>query len=224
MTFQASEMHRRILLQSAAGLAVGLMAQGVCSAAVTQDVPAESATAPASSPSAISGNSVDQGDGAASVPPATTRTPGKPGDFDFLAGEWKISHRQLKADGITWDEYEGEATCWTILGGVGSVEELRIPARKFSGMGLRLLDVQQQLWSDFWVNARSGVLATPGMSGSFEDGSGIFIADDMDGDRAIKVRGVWDRITPNSCRWHQAISRDGGKTWQENWFMDWVRV
>jgi hypothetical protein len=89
---------------------------------------------------------------------------------------------------------------------------------------LRLLDVQQQLWSDFWVNARSGVLTAPGMPGSFEDGAGIFIADDMDGDRPIKVRGVWDRITPNSCRWHQAISRDDGKTWQENWFMDWVRV
>jgi hypothetical protein len=223
MTSPASELYRRTLLQSAAGLAVGLMAQGVCSAGAAEPVAAASADARSSSAEA-SDNKGEQHRSAASVPPAVRRTPGKPGDFNFLAGEWKISHRQLKADGTSWDEYEGEASCWTILGGVGSVEELRIPARGFSGMGLRLLDVQQQLWSDFWVNARSGVLTTPGMPGSFEDGAGIFIADDVDGDRSIKVRGVWDRITPTSCRWHQAISRDGGRTWQENWFMDWVRV
>lgn len=223
MTFPASEMHRRTLLQSAAGLAMGLMVQGVCSAGAAEPVAAASAEAEASS-SETSGNAGEKGRSAASPSPASTRTRGKPGDFNFLAGEWKISHRQLKADGTSWDEYEGEATCWTILGGVGSVEELRIPARGFSGMGLRLLDVQQQLWSDFWVNARSGVLTAPGMPGSFEEGAGIFIADDVDGDQPVKVRGVWDRITPTSCRWHQAISRDGGKTWQENWFMNWVRV
>ena len=40
----------------------------------------------------------------------------------------------------------------------------------------------------------------------------------------IKVRGVWDRITRTSCRWHQAVSRDGGNTWDVNWWMDWTRV
>jgi hypothetical protein len=150
---------------------------------------------------------------------------GKPGDFNFLAGEWKIHHRRLKTPGTDdWDEFEGEATCWTILAGVGSVEELRIPARNFSGMGLRLLDVEKREWSDFWVNAKSGVLTTPGTTGVFIDGAGTFVADDMDGDKPIKVRGVWDRITPTSCRWHQALSYDGGKTWLGQWFMDWTRV
>jgi hypothetical protein len=150
---------------------------------------------------------------------------GKPGDFDFLAGEWKIQHRRLKTPGIDdWDVFEGEATCWTILAGGGSVEELRIPARNFSGMGLRLLDVEKREWSDFWVNAKSGVLTTPGTTGVFVDGAGTFLADDMDGDKPIKVRGVWDRITPTSCRWHQALSYDDGKTWQGQWFMDWTRV
>jgi hypothetical protein len=40
-----------------------------------------------------------------------------------------------------------------ILAGVGSVEELRIPARNFSGMGLRLLDLEKKVWADHWVNA-----------------------------------------------------------------------
>ena len=148
---------------------------------------------------------------------------GKPGEFDFLAGEWRIHHRRLKSPGV-WDEFEGEATCWTILGGVGSVEELRIPARNFSGMGLRLLDVENKVWSDFWVNVRSGVLTSPGTQGRFVDGDGIFGADDVDNGQPIKVRGVWDRITATSCRWYQAVSRDQGKTWEDNWLMDWKRA
>lgn len=147
---------------------------------------------------------------------------GKPGDFDFLAGSWKIHHR--RRNGSEWDEFPGEATCWTVLGGVGSIEELRIPARKFSGLGIRLLDVEKHVWSDYWINARSGVLTTPGLTGVFTNGAGTFVADDVDDGRPIKVRGVWDRITSKSCRWHQAVSRDGGKTWDGNWFMDWTRV
>ncbi|MGE0828455.1 MAG: hypothetical protein AB7O04_03780 [Hyphomonadaceae bacterium] len=150
--------------------------------------------------------------------------PGNPGDFDFLSGEWRISHRRLPPGAPEWDEFEGEATCWSILGGIVSIEELRIPARNFSGMGLRLLDVQNQLWSDFWVNGRAGVLAPPGQTGGFRDGVGVFGADDKDGDQPIKVRGVWDEITPASCRWRQAISRDGGQTWVENWVMNWRRA
>jgi len=47
-------------------------------------------------------------------------TPGKPGDFNFLAGEWRIKHRRLPPGAKEWDQFEGEATCWNILGGVGS--------------------------------------------------------------------------------------------------------
>jgi len=147
---------------------------------------------------------------------------GQPGDFDFLTGEWRIANRRLK-DG-SWEEFPGEATVVAILGGRASVEELRIPARDFSGMGLRLLDAERRLWADHWVNARSGVLTPPPAMGSFVDGVGTWDSDDMDGDAPIIVRGVWDQITPDSCRWYQATSRDGGATWQENWVMRWTRA
>ncbi len=163
---------------------------------------------------------------ASAAPPAAPAAPqveGKPGDFNFLAGEWRIKNRRLKAPG-QWEEFKGEATCWTVLAGVGSIEELRIPARDFSGIGIRLLDVTKRVWSDFWVNGKSGVLAPPGLLGNFRNGAGIFEADEMDGETPIKVRGVWDRITPKSCRWYQAASRDGGKTWEESWVMDWTRA
>lgn len=156
---------------------------------------------------------------------ATTSAPpsGKPGEFDWLSGEWTISHRRLKAPG-QWDAFAGEATCWSILGGVGHVEELRIPARGFSGMGLRLLDLEKKVWSDWWVNAKSGVLGEAGLTGGFVDGAGVFLADDEDAGKPIKVRGLWDQITGRSHRWSQAVSRDGGRTWDDNWVMHWTRA
>lgn len=154
---------------------------------------------------------------------ATAPTPtGKPGDFDFLSGHWKIKNRRLK-DGA-WDEFDSEASVHGILGGVISVEELRIPARNFSGMGLRMLDVERKLWADYWVNGKSGVLTPPPAWGSFVDGRGTWDSDETDADKPIIVRGVWDQITPTSCRWFQAVSRDDGKTWQENWVMQWTRA
>jgi hypothetical protein len=160
---------------------------------------------------------------AAAINPAPV---GKPGDFDFLTGEWRI--RNKFREGEKWIEFSAEATVVGILGGIASVEELRIPARGFSGMGLRLLDVEKKIWSDHFVNAKSGVVAVPGQLGVFEDGAGTFLSEGeggADGNGSPELyRGVWDRITPKSCRWFQGTSRDGGRTWDDNWFMDWTRV
>lgn len=194
------QQQRRLFLQAAAGIAVTPLSYAADTAELEK---------------AIDVNlSVD-----------TDFDPGKPGDFDFLHGEWKISHRRLKtAGGQDWDVFEGEASCWSILNGIGSIEELRIPARNFSGMGIRLLDVEKKLWSDFWVNSRSGILTSPGVTGGFRDGVGLFISEEIDQGKTIKARGMWDKITSNSCRWQQAISYDDGKTWEDNWQMEWRRV
>ena len=161
------------------------------------------------------------------IPALPTRpTPGKPGDFDWLSGEWRIRNRQPKpgTERKQWIEFPGEATVRAILAGGGSVEDLRIPARNFAGLGLRLLDVEKKVWSDYWVNAQSGVVAVPGVMGSFEDGAGIFVSDDEQDGKPVKWIGVWDLVTPKSCRWRQAVTRDGAKTWEQVWIMDWTRA
>lgn len=200
---ELSEPARRALLQAAAGIAIA----GAVDSAAAQDSTAKKR---------------DEAK-AKIAEPAKKKAEGKIGDFNFLAGEWRIDHRRLKAPG-EWDEFKGEATCWTVLGGVASIEELRIPARNFSGMGIRLLDVEKKVWADFWINSKSGVLTPPGLAGVFENGEGIFDADDTDNGKPIRVRGIWDRITAKSCRWRQGVSRDGGKTWEYSWFMDWTKV
>jgi hypothetical protein len=68
------------------------------------------------------------------------------------------------------------------------------------------------------------VVTTPGQLGSFENGAGIFVTDETVDGVAMKYVGVWDNITPCSCRWRQASSRDGGATWDQNWIMEWSRV
>jgi hypothetical protein len=60
--------------------------------------------------------------------------------------------------------------------------------------------------------------------GSFVGGVGIWDANDWQGEQAIIVRGIWDEITAASCRWRQAVSRDGGTSWQKNWVMHWARA
>lgn len=148
---------------------------------------------------------------------------GKPGEFDWLTGEWKIANRKLKSPGV-WDEYPGEATCYSILGGVAHVEELRIPARDFSGMGLRLLDMEKRVWSDFWVNAKSGVLGAGGLTGGFINGEGIFESEETIDGKHMIYRGVWGRIVPGKSHlWYQAASSDGGKSWDVGWTMDRTR-
>jgi len=149
--------------------------------------------------------------------------PGKPGDFAFLDGAWNIANRRLTAPG-KWDEFPGQSVCHTIMGGVGSVEDLRIPARDFAGLGLRLLDVEKAVWVDHWVNARSGVMSLPGTAGGFADGVGTFSSEDEDAGKPIVATGIWDEITETGCRWRQAVSRDAGRTWEETWIMHWTRA
>lgn len=149
---------------------------------------------------------------------------GHPGEFDFLTGEWRINHQWQRTPTGEFESFTGEATVYAILGGICSVEELRIPARDFSGLGLRLLDVNQKVWSDHWVNAKSGVITTPGQLGGFVNGEGIFDVNDVDGETPVIYRGIWDQITPNSCRWRQGVSRDNGATWSWGWIMDWRRA
>jgi hypothetical protein len=34
---------------------------------------------------------------------------------------------------------------------------------------------------------------------------------------------MWSRITATSAHWEQALSSDGGKTWETNWIMEFQR-
>ena len=161
---------------------------------------------------------------AAPITPTSSTTGRGIGDFDFLTGEWTIRNKRLK-DGSSsvWEEFDGSATVHKLLGGMASIEELRGPGGKFFGMGVRVWHPAEKMWADHWTGAYNGVVNPPQL-GQFINGNGIFISDDEIDGKTIKARGVWDRITPTSCRWYQSSSTDGGKIWADNWYMDWTRA
>jgi hypothetical protein len=201
MTDAPSSADRRTLLQAAATLAgAGL---GPASAA------------PADPPEAAPGPAM-------TGPGVGNPSPGQLGDFNFLSGHWRVLNHKRKGEG--WDVFEGESRCFSLLDGLCSVEELRIPARNFNGMAVRLLDLKSRRWSDHWTNANAGLLTAPGLQGSFEGGAAIFEERDEEAGKPVIYRSVWDLITRESCRWQQGASRDGGRSWVIDWSMRWVRI
>jgi len=63
----------------------------------------------------------------------------------------------------------------------------------------------------------------PRMIGEFKDGRGDFYGNDILGGRSILVRNSFSDIIPNSSRFEQAFSDDGGKSWETNWVMTFNR-
>lgn len=145
------------------------------------------------------------------------------GDFDFLSGNWNIRHKRLKGGTKDeWRRFNSSATVHRVLDGMGSIEELRNADGSYMGMGVRVWLPEKEKWADHWTSADSGVVNAPQL-GAFIDADGIFISNDEVDGVEWQYRGVWDRITSESCRWHQSVSNDGGKSWEWNWWMEWTR-
>lgn len=152
-----------------------------------------------------------------------------PGDFDFLMGSWKVKNRRLRErlkGSTTWDEFEGTVVARPIWGGKANLNEFEAegPSGQIQGLALRLFNPQSRQWSIYWATSANGTLDMPPMIGSFENGRGEFYDQEMFEGRSIYVRFVWSDITPTSCRWEQAFSPDGGKTWEANWIMEFTRI
>jgi len=149
-------------------------------------------------------------------------------DFDFNIGIWKtqISRLQHPLTGsTTWVEYQGISVVRKVWDGRASLFELEAdgPAGHIEGVGLRLYNPESRQWSLNWANSTDGVMTRP-MIGEFENGSGEFFNQETFNGRAIFVRNGFSNITPNSSRFEQAFSADGGKTWETNWLMTFTRA
>lgn len=148
-------------------------------------------------------------------------------DFDFLIGSWKVHHRRLKErlkDCIEWEEFEGDTVVRKILSGLGNMDENIIQRATGSvhAITLRLFNPESKEWSLYWATDVTGTLEVP-MIGSFTDGYGEFYSQEIFEGRHIFSRFIWSEIQANSCKWEQAFSIDGGKTWETNWVMTFER-
>jgi hypothetical protein len=146
-------------------------------------------------------------------------------DFDFLIGTWDVANRRLKErlNGCTeWEEFPGVSTGRPIFGGGGNMDEIDFPTMGFSGLTLRLYDPERDEWSLYWSSSRSAAIEAP-VVGRFDGDRGEFFADETLDGTPIRVRFVWSGITPESAKWEQAFSIDGGEKWETNWIMDFTR-
>jgi hypothetical protein len=150
-------------------------------------------------------------------------------DFDFYMGKWRVHHRRLKerlAGSDEWQRFEGTSEAWQLLGGAGNVDDniLELPAGTYRAVSLRSYDPEPGTWSIWWLDGRNPGQFDPPVVGRFKDGVGTFQCDDTFTGKPIIVRFLWSNITETTCRWEQAFSPDGGKTWEINWIMESTRI
>ncbi len=165
-----------------------------------------------------------------SIPPKTATADQRDGqhDFDFEIGIWKTHLRRLThplTGSTIWVEYEGTTVVRKVWNGRANLIELVADgsAGHFEGLNLRLYNPESHQWSLNFANSRGGGLSEPTVGG-FRDGRGEFFDQETLNGRAILVRFVISDINADSCRFEQAFSDDGGKTWEINWIATDTRV
>jgi hypothetical protein len=149
-------------------------------------------------------------------------------DFDFDMGTWKTHLRRLLhplTGSTAWVEYEGTTVVRKLWNGRANLAELEADgsAGHLEVLSLRLYDPQSHQWSLDTANSKSGTISVPTI-GEFKNGRGEFFDTEPIGGRSILVRNVWSDITPDSCRFEQSFSKDGGKTWEVNWIATDTRM
>jgi len=150
-------------------------------------------------------------------------------DFDFVFGRWKVHNRRLLkplTGSNEWVEFEGTWVAKPIWEGRGNMDEFVVdaPSGRIYGTTVRLYNQKTGEWSLYWANAANGEFSLPATVGHFTHGRGEFFDREEYNGRPIMVRYIWSNITPNSARWEQAFSVDGGKTWETNWVTENTRV
>src|SRR5262245_6260448 len=149
-------------------------------------------------------------------------------DFDFEIGTWKTRLSRLPhplTGSTTWVEYEGTTVVRKVWNGRANLVELEADgsAGHIQALSLRLYNPESGQWSLNFSNSRTGTMSPPTIGG-FANGRGEFFSQETLDGRAIFVRFVISEVGESSCRFEQAFSADGGKTWEVNWVATDTRV
>lgn len=149
-------------------------------------------------------------------------------DFDFNFGTWRTHIKRITdpfSPSSASMELEGTVTVRKVWGGGAQLEEIEAdgPKGHFEGLTLFLYNPESHQWSQTFANSKVGSL-TPPLIGSFKDGRGELLAQDVLDNRSILVRAVWSDIKPNSHHMEESYSNDGGKNWKPAFIADLTRL
>src|SRR6266487_3067646 len=136
---------------------------------------------------------------------------------------WRLEHPLSHSN--SWVEYWGTTEVRKVWNGRANLVELDVkgPAGHIEALSLRLYNPQSHQWGLNFASSAAGSVSPPTI-GAFKDGRGEFYDQETFNGRAILVRFVISDIKPDSCRFEQAFSEDGGKTWEVNWIAIDTRI
>ena len=161
------------------------------------------------------------------APPSATRSGAH--DFDWEIGTWatkvRVRSNPLSGEVPRWVDYVGTSVVKPLLDGRANFVELSVTGTggRIEGGSLRLYGSQSGQWSLNYANLRNGLLTSPVYGGFDKSGRALFYGPDTLDGRAIRVRFIITRVSPNEARFEQAYSTDGGVTWEDNWLAVDVR-
>jgi hypothetical protein len=153
-------------------------------------------------------------------------------DFDFIFGSWRIANRRLvdqtDPECGDWLEFATESTAYPIFDGLAHLDLITAgpdaPNGPWQGLTVRQFDPADAVWRIWWASSRNSGHLDPPLTGRFVDGVGHFEGEDEVAGRPISVRFEWLNPAPDSARWTQSFSFDGGRRWVPNWVMDFTRT
>jgi hypothetical protein len=149
-------------------------------------------------------------------------------DFDFSFGTWKMHLSRLlhPLTGSTkWIQLDGVSIVSKVWNGRANLVEFEVSGSSahIQGLSLNLYNPSSHQWSLNFASSSDGTLDEPTI-GEFRNGRGDFYDQESFGGRTILIRKSYLDITPNSNRFEEAFSDDGGKTWEVNWIANFTRL
>lgn len=148
-------------------------------------------------------------------------------DFDWDIGAWKTHQRRLVhplSGSNTWVDYHGTDIVRKLWNGANTgMIEADGPAGHLEIFTVRLYNPDSHQWGITFTNPAAGTMGAP-VTGEFKDGRAEFYDQEPYKGREILVRFAISDVSANHCRFEQAFSDDGGKTWETNFIVTETRV
>jgi hypothetical protein len=149
-------------------------------------------------------------------------------DFDFNLGMWH-THITRIVDPFESSsasmELNGTVTVRKVWGGKAELEEIEAdgPKGHWEGLTLFLYNPSAHQWSQSFANSKVGTLSSN--IGEFENGRVVLVGEDNSvTDKTILVRAMWSDIKPDSHKYEEWYSKDGGMTWVPSFTAKLTRV
>jgi hypothetical protein len=134
--------------------------------------------------------------------------------FDFWLGDWVITYG---------DTVHATNSITRELDGCVTHEHFKdAPYKSYLGESWSMYNPKLKKWQQTWVDNSGAYIA---LTGEFKNGEMLLFTEPYtkpDG-KTAQNRMRYHNIKPNSFNWEWDITTDGGKTWVNNWSLQYDR-